>query len=71
VWPVIDTNITGTLILLHKVGRDMRSRSEGRILIVGSIAGIRTIACGRVRVECTMSDDPALLSRRIALNRVK
>lgn len=36
---VIDTNITGTLYLIHKVGRDMRSRNEGRILITGSIAG--------------------------------
>jgi short-subunit dehydrogenase len=36
---VIDTNITGTLALLHRVGNDMRSRGEGRILITGSIAG--------------------------------
>ena len=36
---VIDTNVTGTVYLLHKVGRDMRSRDSGRILIVGSIAG--------------------------------
>ncbi|MDB4985883.1 MAG: oxidoreductase [Myxococcaceae bacterium] len=36
---VIDTNVTGTLYLLHKVGRDMRSRRQGRILITGSIAG--------------------------------
>jgi len=36
---VIDTNVTGTLYLIHKVGRDMRSRGEGRILITGSIAG--------------------------------
>jgi short-subunit dehydrogenase len=36
---VIDTNITGTLSLLHQVGRDMRQRRAGRILIVGSIAG--------------------------------
>ncbi|PWC37874.1 SDR family NAD(P)-dependent oxidoreductase [Azospirillum sp. TSO35-2] len=36
---VIDTNVTGTLALIHKVGRDMRSRGEGRILITGSIAG--------------------------------
>jgi uncharacterized protein len=36
---VIDTNITGTLYLIQKVGRDMRSRGEGRILILGSIAG--------------------------------
>jgi hypothetical protein len=36
---VIDTNITGTLYLIQKVGREMRSRGEGRILILGSIAG--------------------------------
>ncbi|MBY6261083.1 SDR family NAD(P)-dependent oxidoreductase [Azospirillum sp. 412522] len=36
---VIDTNITGTLYLIQKVGRDMRSRGQGRILITGSIAG--------------------------------
>jgi uncharacterized protein len=36
---VIETNITGTLLLLHKVGRDMRAARNGRILITGSIAG--------------------------------
>jgi uncharacterized protein len=36
---VIDTNITGTVYLIHKVGQDMRTRNEGRILITGSIAG--------------------------------
>ena len=36
---VIDTNITGTVYLIHKVGRDMRARGKGRILITGSIAG--------------------------------
>ena len=36
---VVDTNVTGTIYLLHKVGRDMRSRGKGRILITGSIAG--------------------------------
>lgn len=36
---VIDTNITGTIYLIQKVGRDMRSRGAGRILITGSIAG--------------------------------
>jgi uncharacterized protein len=36
---VIDTNITGTIYLIQKVGRDMRPRGEGRILITGSIAG--------------------------------
>ncbi|AWU96538.1 SDR family NAD(P)-dependent oxidoreductase [Azospirillum ramasamyi] len=36
---VIDTNITGTLYLIQKIGRDMRARNQGRILITGSIAG--------------------------------
>jgi short-subunit dehydrogenase len=36
---VVDTNITGTIYLIQKVGRDMRARNKGRILIVGSIAG--------------------------------
>ena len=36
---VIDTNITGTLDLIQRVGRDMRRHGRGRILITGSIAG--------------------------------
>jgi uncharacterized protein len=36
---VIDTNVTGTIYLIQKVGRDMRARGSGRILITGSIAG--------------------------------
>lgn len=36
---VVDTNITGTIYLLQKIGRDMRNRGSGRILITGSIAG--------------------------------
>lgn len=36
---VIDTNITGTVYLIHKVGNDMRTRNSGRIMITGSIAG--------------------------------
>jgi short-subunit dehydrogenase len=36
---VIDTNVTGTLYLIHDVGRRMRARGKGRILITGSIAG--------------------------------
>jgi short-subunit dehydrogenase len=36
---VIDTNVTGTVYLLHKIGNDMRRRNSGRILITGSIAG--------------------------------
>jgi short-subunit dehydrogenase len=36
---VIDTNVTGTVYLIHQVGRAMRARGQGRILITGSIAG--------------------------------
>lgn len=36
---VIDTNITGTVYLLQQVGRQMRARDKGKILITGSIAG--------------------------------
>jgi short-subunit dehydrogenase len=36
---VINTNITGTVYLIQKVGKDMRKRGRGRILITGSIAG--------------------------------
>jgi short-subunit dehydrogenase len=36
---VVDTNITGTIYLIHKLGNDMRRRNAGRILITGSIAG--------------------------------
>ena len=36
---VIDTNITGTIYLTQRIGRDMRDRGHGRILITGSIAG--------------------------------
>ena len=37
---VVDTNITGTIYLLQMVGRRMRERGRGRILITGSIAGL-------------------------------
>jgi short-subunit dehydrogenase len=36
---VIDTNVTGTLYLIHRVGVAMRGRGSGKILITGSIAG--------------------------------
>jgi short-subunit dehydrogenase len=36
---VVDTNVTGTIYLLQKVGREMRARGQGRILVTGSIAG--------------------------------
>src|SRR5437588_781286 len=36
---VLDTDVTGTLYLIHKIGRDMREHGDGRILITGSVAG--------------------------------
>jgi short-subunit dehydrogenase len=36
---VIDTNVTGTAYLVHKIGKEMRTRKSGRILFTGSIAG--------------------------------
>jgi short-subunit dehydrogenase len=36
---VLDTNVTGTIYLLHELGRQMRAAGTGRILVVGSIAG--------------------------------
>jgi len=36
---VVDTNVSGTIRLLHLIGRDMRSAGQGRILITGFIAG--------------------------------
>ena len=36
---VIDTNVTGTTYLLHRVLKDMKARGNGRVLITGSIAG--------------------------------
>src|SRR5205085_331160 len=37
---IVDTNVTGTLYLIHEVGREMRARGHGKILITGSIAGL-------------------------------
>lgn len=45
---VVDTNITGTLDLLHRVGTEMRRRRAGRILITGSIAGLMPGSFGAV-----------------------
>jgi short-subunit dehydrogenase len=36
---VIDTNISGTVALIHRIGGQMRRAGGGRILITGSIAG--------------------------------
>lgn len=36
---VVDTNVVGTLYLVHRIGNEMRRRDSGRILITGSIAG--------------------------------
>jgi short-subunit dehydrogenase len=36
---VVNTNITGTIYLIQKIGKEMRARGDGKILITGSIAG--------------------------------
>lgn len=36
---VVDTNVTGTIYLVHDIGRQMVSKRKGRILFTGSIAG--------------------------------
>lgn len=36
---VVDTNICGTLVVIHRIGREMVARGRGRIMITGSIAG--------------------------------
>ncbi|RJF74052.1 SDR family NAD(P)-dependent oxidoreductase [Rhodopseudomonas palustris] len=36
---VVDTNVVGTLYLVHRIGNEMSRRNSGRILITGSIAG--------------------------------
>ena len=36
---VVNTNVTGTIYLVHHVGRTMRAAGRGRLLITGSIAG--------------------------------
>lgn len=36
---VINTNVLGTVYLIHRVGQTMQQRADGKILIVGSVAG--------------------------------
>jgi short-subunit dehydrogenase len=36
---VIDTNVTGTIYLIQRIGKQMVSNGDGKILITGSIAG--------------------------------
>ncbi len=36
---LLDTNITGTVYLIHKVARTMKAQRSGKILVTGSIAG--------------------------------
>jgi short-subunit dehydrogenase len=36
---VVDTNITGTLYLLHRVMPAMVARNDGKVLVTGSVAG--------------------------------
>src|SRR3546814_12490676 len=48
---VVNLNIIGTISLIHKVGRQMRQRGQGKILITGYIAGFRSEE-RRVGKEC-------------------
>jgi short-subunit dehydrogenase len=36
---VVNTNVMGTIDLIQRIGKDMRARGAGRIMITGSIAG--------------------------------
>lgn len=38
---VVDTNIMGTIYLIHLIGNHMRRHDRGRILITGSVAGFQ------------------------------
>jgi len=38
---VVDTNIIGTIHLIHLIGNQMRKHDRGRILITGSVAGFK------------------------------
>lgn len=40
VMQVINTNITGTLMLIHDIGNRMRKQGGGKIMVTGSIAGV-------------------------------
>lgn len=40
VLKLINTNVTGTLNLIQLIGKDMRERGQGRILITSSIASL-------------------------------
>jgi short-subunit dehydrogenase len=42
---VIDTNITGTLYLIQKIGCEMRARRDGRMLITGLVPGSYSAVC--------------------------
>ncbi|RPF71651.1 SDR family NAD(P)-dependent oxidoreductase [Aurantiacibacter spongiae] len=35
----LDTNVTGTISLIHKIGGRMKARGSGRMLVTGSIVG--------------------------------
>ena len=37
---MIDTNVIGTLYVVHKLANEMRARGQGRLLFTGSIAGL-------------------------------
>jgi len=58
---VVDTNVTGTIYLVQLVGRTMRSRKQGRILLTGSIAGFMPDVA-RVGFDAMMRGDGDVVS---------
>jgi NAD(P)-dependent dehydrogenase (short-subunit alcohol dehydrogenase family) len=69
---VIDTNVTGTLYLIQRIGRDMRERNSRRILITGSIAGLRGVPFRRSitvrRPSSTRSHSLCAMSFRVLMS---
>ena len=66
---LLDTNVTGTVALIKKVGRDMREQGHGRILITGPFidafaSGLRAELEGSgVTVTCL---DPGAMEKDMA-----
>lgn len=68
---VIDTNVTGTVYLIHKIGRQMRARNRGRILITGSIAGFEPGSFSAVYNASKAFDDSFAAALRNELKDTK
>jgi short-subunit dehydrogenase len=68
---VIDTNVTGAVYLIHKIGNEMRRRNSGRILITGSIAGFTPGSFQRYTMAARplSTRSPSLCARNCATPR--